>query len=137
MSEIHRICPHCGGDTPLNAQHCPACGQDTLAAPAEQRQLPVSVGQAMLPVAMSVAGFALRAGWKLLQSRMAQDAARAAIQAAGRRAQPPARQPAQPPAAPTPEQPKRTVRIRSTWSVGDGKGNWRHGREDHIIEYDE
>lgn len=136
MSDVQRICPHCGGDTPLNAQHCPQCGEDTLSPPAERRPLPVSVGQAMLPVAMSVAGFALRAGWKLIQSRLAQDAAKAAIQSAAQsakqRAQPPAKQ-----TSAAPDRPKRTVRIRSAWSVGDGRGNWQHGREEHVIEYDD
>jgi len=137
MSEVRRICPHCGADTPLNAQHCPACGQDTTAGlPAQHQQLPVAVGKAMLPVAVSLAGFALRAGWKLLQSRLAQDAAKAAIQTVAQRAQPPAPRPQAPPVVQD-QRPKRTVRIRSSWAVGDGRGNWQQGQEEHVIEFDE
>jgi len=142
MSEVHRICPNCGGDTPMNAQHCPACGQDTTSGQvtAQRQQLPVAVGKAILPVAISVAGFALRAGWKLLQSRLAQDAAKTAIQTVTQRAQPPAPRPQAPPVAgdQQPQRtPKHTIRIRSTWAVGDGQGNWRQGKEEHVIEFDE
>ena len=138
MNEVHRICPNCGGNTPINARHCPACGQDTVSGqmPIQRQNLPVAVGKAMLPVAVSVAGFALRAGWKLLQSRMAQDAAKAAIQTVSQRAQSPAPRPQSPPVV-ADQSPKRTVRIRSTWAVGDGRGNWKQGQEEHVIEFDE
>ncbi len=138
MSEVYRICPNCGGNTPINAQHCPACGQDTISGqmPIQRQNLPVAVGKAMLPVAVSVAGFALRAGWKLLQSRLAQDAAKAAIQTVTQRAQPPAPRPQSTPVA-ADQSPKRTVRIRSSWAVGDGRGNWQQGQEEHVIEFDE
>ncbi len=138
MSEVYRICPNCGGNTPINAQHCPACGQDTISGqmPIQRQNLPVAVGKAMLPVAVSVAGFALRAGWKLLQSRLAQDAAKAAIQTVTQRSQPPAPQAQAAPVAQD-QRPKRTVHIRSSWAVGDGRGNWQQGQEDHVIEFDE
>jgi hypothetical protein len=33
--------------------------------------------------------------------------------------------------------PRRVIRIRSSWAVGDGRGNWRQGASDHTIEINE
>jgi hypothetical protein len=32
---------------------------------------------------------------------------------------------------------RRSIRIRSTWAVGDARGVWRQGATEHIIEIDE
>ena len=107
-----------------------------------QSNLPVLIGKAALPVLAGVASLALRMGWKLIRSRMAQDAlhygARKAASAIMNAAKAP---PAAPLAArPTTEvtgKSKRTVRIRSTWVVGDANGVRQQGASDHTIEFED
>jgi hypothetical protein len=125
MSEITRICARCGQPGPLEARHCPHCGHDAEAgvpAPLNQRNLPILIGRAALPVLAGAASLAIRAGWQLLQKRLAQ----------------PLASPSQPPAtAPEQGRPRRTIRIRSAWAVGDARGMWRQGSSEHTIEIDE
>lgn len=127
MSQVQRICGECGGTNPVEARYCAHCGADSQAAlPAPRTSLPVAIGQAALPVLIGAAGLAMRAGWRLLQSKWARDLAQQAV--APRPAQPPATEPARP---------KRTLHIRSAWAVSDGQGNWRRGVSEHTIELDE
>ena len=85
------------------------------------------------PVLAGAASLALRAGWKLLQNRMAQATAQqAATQVINRTTTSPARRNESP--AP---RTKRTVRISSTWAVGDASGYWRQGKSEHVIEFDD
>ena len=134
MSDVQRICPECGGGSPMHAQHCPDCGYDSQSGLPMQRTntLPVTLSKAALPVLAGAAGLALRAGWRLLQGRMttaiAQQTADQAIQV--------------PPATRQPDEiqarrPRRTVRIRSTWAVGDARGAWQQGSSEHVIEFDD
>lgn len=106
-----------------------------------QQNLPMVIGKAALPVLAGVASLALRAGWKLLRSRLAQEAAQNAIQVgaskaatslvnAAKNAPAPATQ-----SDPVPKV-KRTIRIRSTWAVGDANGIRQQGSSDHTIEID-
>ena len=130
MSQVQRICPHCADATPLDAQYCPHCGYDTQAGlPMRQSNLPVALGKAALPVLAGAATLALRAGWKLLNSRLTQ---------------PPTLRQAQPPAIKSETRvsevvprSRRTVRIRSSWMVGDANGVWKQGTSEHIIDFDE
>ncbi len=100
------------------------------------------LGRAAVPVLVGAASVALRIGWKLLQSRWAQEAAERAVEAALQKAQ-------QAPAEPTQQSPDgrradvvesrsgRTVTIRSAWAVGDTNGVWRQGFSEHRIDLDE
>jgi hypothetical protein len=137
MSEIQRICVQCGQTNPLDARFCARCGYDTQGAlPAQRASLPAVVGRAALPVLVGAASLAVRAGWRLLQSRLAQPAPRAEVQL-------PATQQDQ--AIPLPSRSemstarpaRRSIRIRSTWAMGDANGVWRQGSSEHIIEIDE
>jgi hypothetical protein len=135
MSDVQRICPHCGGSSAMQMAHCPHCGHDLQAGvPMRQENtLPTALGRAALPVLAGAASIALRAGWKLLQSRMAEATLqRAATQAVDRTTTSPTRRDESP--AP---RVKRTVRIRSSWAVGDARGNWRQGSSEHVIEFDD
>ena len=129
MSDVQRICPQCGQGAPLNAQFCPHCGYDHDAAlPAPQNTLPATIGRAALPVLAGAATLALRGGWKLLNSWLAQNAA-----------QPP--QPRPESTVQREERPKgkarRTIHIRSSWTVGDSRGNWQQGSSEHHIDLDD
>ena len=139
MSKVSRICPQCGESTPLESRHCAHCGYDAQAGLPMQTQsnLPMTLGKAALPVLAGIASLALRAGWKLLRSRMAQDAinygaSKAATSIVNAAKNTPA------PATPNDNAPKikRTVRIRSTWAVGDANGIRQQGSSDHTIEFD-
>lgn len=129
MSTVHRICPICGKDTPLDARHCPHCGHDTQSdLPVPQgASLPMVVGKAALPVLVGVGTLAVRMVWKLLCSRWELPVAKTAPFS------PPARidQPSQPVRS------QRTIRIRSSWAVGDANGVLRQGQVEHVIEIDE
>ena len=135
MSEVQRICPHCGEAGPLAARYCPHCGADSQAAlPAPQSNFPLALTKAALPILAGAASLALRAAWKLLQSRMTATVTDQALHSlrTTRNAQPPA------PTAPVSAQrPHRTIRIRSAWSVTDGNGVRRSGVSEHQIEIDE
>jgi hypothetical protein len=134
MSEINRICPQCGGKVSLQTRYCGECGHDTSTGlPVQRTNLPVQIGKAALPVVVGLAGLALRSGWKLLQTQLAQ-----ASQPTLPAQQPPMRQQ---PMERTPTQParrgQRIIRIRSSWVIGDARGDWKQGNEEHIIEIDE
>ncbi len=139
MSEIQRICPQCGKSSALDAQFCAHCGYDTQAGlPAPRQMLPVTIGKAALPILAGVASLAIRAGWKLLQNYMAQ-------QAANNRMTVPKASPATPQTtqlaarneAPTARRPRRTIHIRSSWAVGDGNGLWQRGTSEQTIEIED
>lgn len=124
MGDVFRICPECSADIPLQARHCPTCGSDSQAnQPIRQLRLPATVSGALLPVAAGLAGLALRAGWKLLQSQWLRTTVQNALTT--------------PPPAPTSPTPTattgRTIRIRSSWVVREADGSVRQGQEDHTI----
>jgi hypothetical protein len=135
MSEVQRICAQCGEAGPLAARYCPHCGADSQAAlPAPRSTLPLALTKAALPILAGAASLALRAAWKLLQSRMSATVTEQAVQSlrTARSAQPPA------PLAQAPvHRPHRTIRIRSAWAVTDGNGVRRSGVSEHQIEIDD
>lgn len=141
MSQVHRVCPDCSKNMSLDARHCPACGYDTQAGlPAPSRNLPATFTRAALPVLAGAATFALRAGWRLLQSRLAQQAAQRAIDVVipqTPRAAPAAETQIQATQPPPATHPRRTIRIRSSWAVGDANGVWQQGTSEHTIEIDD
>ncbi|MFN8444291.1 MAG: hypothetical protein U0175_26145 [Caldilineaceae bacterium] len=102
-----------------------------------QNNLPMVIGKAALPVLAGVASLALRAGWKLLRSRMAQDAIHVgASKAATSLVNAAKNAPAPTTKTDTVPKAKRTIRIRSTWAVGDANGIRQQGSSDHTIEID-
>jgi hypothetical protein len=133
MGEIQRICIQCGHGNSIEARYCAKCGFDSQSnLPAPRANLPAVIGQAALPVLIGVGGWAMRAGWRLLQQRLTQ--AVTPVQSA-----PPAPTgPAAPtlPAVPV-QRVKRTIRIRSSWAVNQGDGVWRQGMSDQTIELDD
>lgn len=134
MSEVQRICPHCGEAGPLPARYCPHCGADSQSAlPAPQSNFPLALTKAALPILAGAASLALRAAWKLLQSRMAANVTEQAIHSlrTARNTQSSA------PITSPDQRPHRTIRIRSVWSVTDGNGVRRSGVSEHQIEMDE
>lgn len=134
MSDVTRVCSQCGGKVALDSRFCGRCGYDTSAGlPVQQRNLPAQIATAALPVAAGLAGWAVRAGWKLLRARLEEMAKNPPAVVS------PRQQPAPRPTAPPQEssRPRRTIRIRSTWAVGDGKGVWRQGAEEHIIDIED
>ena len=71
MSDVSRVCSQCGGKVAIDSRFCGRCGYDTTAGlPIEQRNLPAQIASAALPVAAGLAGWAVRAGWKLLRNRL-------------------------------------------------------------------
>lgn len=130
MSNVQRMCVQCGEGNPVESRYCARCGYDSQSAlPATRASLPAVIGRAAVPVLIGAASLAMRAGWKLLQSRLTQ-----------------------PPAPPMPNVPpvpqtrndaastrhaKRTIHIRSAWSVNNGNGVWQQGTSEHTIELDE
>jgi len=136
MSDVSRVCAQCGGKVALDSRFCGGCGYDTAAGlPVAQRSnVPAQIASVALPVAASLAGWAVRAGWKLLRSRLEEMAQNPPALAAQRPAPVPRS------TAPAPEKDgraKRTIHIRSTWAVGDAKGVWRQEAEEHIIDIEE
>lgn len=132
MSEIQRICAQCGKSSALDARYCPHCGYDTQAGlPAPRNTLPANIGKAALPILAGVASLALRAGWKLLQSRLAEATANNAL------IKPQPMQPTPRNDPQTTRRPRRIIRIRSSWAMGDASGIWRQGSSEHTIELDE
>jgi ribosomal protein L40E len=136
MSEVQRVCMQCGAGNPVEARYCAHCGYDTQAAlPAPRASLPVVIGRAALPVLVGAASLAVRAGWKLLQNRLAQAPIKAAVNV------PPAqpRHVPQNPPAPVPRtdivmprRARRTIHIRSSWAVTTGNGVWQQGHSESI-----
>ena len=132
MAQVHRICASCGRDVPLEAQYCPHCGNDSRTGlPMRQASnLPMVVTKAALPVLATAGTLAARLVWRLLRARLQQTTSLAL------RRQPEA------PLAPDEEKPitartKRTLRIRTTWAVGDAQGLQRQGYTDQTIEFDD
>jgi hypothetical protein len=115
MTQITQICPQCGDSFVLDARYCTHCGHDT-ALPAGQKLLPTLLGQAALPMLVGAASLAVSAGWQLLRHLLSR--------------------PASPPLASAPPRPRTTIRIRTSWVVGDASGNWRKGHSDQTIEID-
>ncbi len=133
MGNVQRICEQCGEGGPLEARYCPHCGNDNQATlPTPTRNLPMVIGKAALPLLAGAASLALRAGWKFLQHRLATAATTAPLPLAQTTPAPPAQQPAGPTT-----RPRRTVRIRSTWAVGDANGVWQQGTSDQTIEIED
>ena len=127
MSDVSKICPHCGGSNALDTRYCAHCGYDTQSAlPAVQYNLPVVLGKAAVPVLAGAVGLAVSIGWKLLQGVLNQTA-RPPINVARREST------AIQPAAQTP---RRTIHIRTAWAIGDSSGNWRRGESEQTIEID-
>ena len=136
MSNVQRVCEHCGEGSPVESRYCARCGFDSQAAlPVPRSSLPEVIGRAALPVLVGAAGLAVRVGWKLLQNRLTQ---------LNRPPMPTSQQPIPPqPIIPIPRselaQPrsaKRSIHIRSSWSVNNGSG-WQQGTSEHRIEIDE
>jgi hypothetical protein len=131
MSEITRICAQCGQSSPLEARYCPHCGFDAQAGVPTSlagRQLPAVIGRAAWPVLAGAGALVMRAAWKFLQHQLAQPFVRPPA---------PTRQPPAP-ATPAPaRRPRRVIRIRSSWAVGDANGVWRQGSSDQTIEIEE
>lgn len=139
MSKIERVCGQCGGGNPVEARFCAHCGADTQAMlPAPRSNLPMVIGRAALPVLVGAASIAVRAGWKLLQNRLAQ----ATVSV------PPVQQSAPQHPVPQPRtelatelatvrRPKRTVHIRSSWAINNGNGVWQQGHSEHTIEMED
>lgn len=125
MSEVFRVCPNCGGDVALSARHCGACGYNTQEGYAldQRNSLPAMVAKVGLPVALGLAGLALRAGLRLLRNQLPTLAENA--------------RPSRPPAQTRRSGGGRSVHIRSKWAVGDSSGVWQRGEEERIIEIDE
>lgn len=131
MSTVHRICPSCGKNSPMEARHCPHCGYDTQAGlpVPQEKNLPAVVGKAALPMIVTAGTLAARMMWKLFRDR-----ATTALTASP--AQPVTRaEPA--PAAVSQGRRKSTIHIRSSWAVGDARGVWRQGQTEHHIEIEE
>ncbi len=123
MSDITRICPQCGGSFPLEARHCSHCGYDTEAVlPVVQNNLPALVGKVAAPVLIGAASLAVSLGWKLLQGVF-------------RQPEKPDTQPIQVRTSSAIQpQPRMTIRITTSWAVGDSSGAWRQGHSEQTIE---
>ncbi|MYC94505.1 MAG: hypothetical protein F4X14_05990 [Caldilineaceae bacterium SB0661_bin_32] len=126
MSEVFRVCPNCGQNVAMAARHCGECGYNAQGGyPLEGRNtLPEVVAKVGLPVAAGLAGLALRAGLQLLQKQLPALAGGALSRSA-------------PPTQSRKGQGRRSIHIRSKWSVGDRNGVWRSGEEEHTIEVDD
>ncbi len=136
MAQVHRICPQCGNNVRLEDRFCPHCGFDTRQElPATRSNVPATLGRAALPVAAGLAGLVVRVGWRLLRGYLANP---------GKSAPAPSHSTAltrknasQPAPLERPRRPRRTIRIRSTWAIGDANGIWRQGSQEHIIEIED
>lgn len=136
MSNVQRVCVQCGQGNPVESRFCAHCGYDSQSSlPAPRSNLPAVIGRAALPVLVGAASLVVRAGWKLLQSRLTQPAAplMPTIQ------QPTIPQPiSQPRTDVTPSRrAKRTIHIRSAWAVNNGNGVWQQGTSEQTIELDD
>jgi hypothetical protein len=131
MAEVNRICPACGKNSPMDAQHCPHCGVDTSAGvPMRQGALlPASVTRAALPVVVTAGTLAVRFLWKLIRQQLFSPAPPLATSTRN---------------VPQPTQQEvpacrngRSIRIRTAWAVGDVNGIQRQGYSDQQIDFDE
>lgn len=130
MSNVTRICPHCGFGNGMEDRYCAQCGGDTQGnLPATQgTSLPAVIGKAALPVLVGAASLALSAGWKLLQSALSKPTPQAPPQAAIQ---------VKTPAPLAPRLPRMTVTVRTSWAVGDSSGRWEKGQSEQTIEFGE
>lgn len=136
MTNVQRICAQCGASGSLDSRYCAQCGYDSQGQlPAPPQNLSLAIGKAAMPLLLGVTSLALRMGWKLLQSRWAQETAQRAVGTALNKAQPAAPPVVQPSGSPA--RTRRTIHIRSSWAVGDANGTWRQGHSEHHIELDE
>jgi hypothetical protein len=131
METVYRVCPECGKNAPIEAQYCPHCGTDTSSGlPVRQASnLPVVVGKAALPVLATVGTLLVRTLWKMLRQRPGVFGAVIrpdATSAISPTQQPPTRNPRGP-----------SVRIRTSWAVGDASGIRQQGFTEHEIHFDE
>lgn len=123
MTEVSRICPQCGNHFPLEARHCSHCGYDMEAVlPAPQSMLPALVGKVAAPLLVGAASLATSVGWRLLQTFLSRPA---------KLSGPPIPQRTD---APVRSQGRMTIRITTSWAVGDSNGNWRKGHSEQTIE---
>lgn len=143
MSTVYRVCPKCGNRTDeIAIRFCPACGADSDTELAlSESPLSIAASKAALPLLVGVTSFALRFGWKLLQSR-------ARISAPYHKANTVARVSSKQPKNERADvddahsisqpnrQPRRRIRIRSAWTAGDSDGNWQEGESEQIIDID-
>jgi hypothetical protein len=137
MSDVQRVCMQCGEGNPVDSRYCARCGYDSQSAlPAPRESLPVVIGRAALPVLVGAAGLAVRAGWKLLQHRLAQSAAVRVTNVSTPTASQPVAPQARSEVVPT-RRAKRTIHIRSSWAVNNGSGVWQQGHSEHRIELDD
>ena len=132
MSTIYRVCPECGEQSQLEAKHCAHCGfNHEGGVPALQKNLPLVMGKAALPLLAGALSLAARAGWKLLQGRIEQSAP----QARTPRNHAPVATTSDADSAPL--TPRKVIHIRSSWAIGDAAGTWRRGSSEHTIEIHE
>jgi ribosomal protein L40E len=138
MAEVHRICASCGKNTPLDARHCPHCGHDTVSGLPMKADsaLPAVMGKAALPVLATAGTLVARMVWRLVRERMLAVGSAPTAQAA-----PPAPVNRAPLAVERESQQAvrrgRSVRIRTSWAVGDANGLIRRGYTDQQIDFDE
>ena len=131
MSNVTRICPHCGFGNGMEDRYCAQCGGDTQASlPATTgANLPAVIGKAALPVLVGAASLALSAGWKLLQG---------ALSKASTPAQAQPQRPVPVKSAPlVPTRGRMSITIRTSWAVGDSSGRWEKGQSEQTIEFGE
>lgn len=156
MGNVQRICKRCGVSGPLEARYCPHCGYDSQASdglgmtnqsqpPMNMKKIRAEIGKVALPILAGAASLALRAGWKVLQDRLANTSPEDAAAALRNLTKPQSTQQSRSTEPPTQRprtnvstaKPRRTVHIRSSWAVGDSNGNWRRGTSEHTLEFDD
>ena len=144
MGNVQRICEKCGAGGPLEARYCPNCGHDNqlpegqAELPIPAKNLPMLIGKAALPLLAGAASLLVRAGWRLLQDRLAHTTPEEAASVLRKMANAESTQSLAKRQTDAPVQKKRrTVHIRSSWAVGDAHGNWQRGSSEHTIEFDE
>ncbi len=163
MAKLSRVCPHCGEQGELESAFCASCGEsnspDTAQRSANRSidesdkvgSLPIQLRKAALPLLAGAAGLIVQVGWRLLQSKTARDvalnAANSALQSRVQTHMAKGHAPIEPSAATHPvsrqsgsvvaRRQGRTIRIRSSWAVGDASGVLRQGQSEHTIEIDD
>jgi len=136
MSSVTRLCSRCSYGNPLETQFCGRCGADMQASHlpvARDNNLPALIRSAAMPVLAGITTLAVSAGIRLVQGLMRQALA-AATQTAPASTALQRNAPAE--VVPVARR-NRTIRIRSSWAVTDGQGNFRQGQSEHVIDLDE
>lgn len=99
----------------------------------QSSNLPMVVTRAALPVLATAGTLAARLLWKLVRDRILPSATLTV------RTEPPAplalRE--EQPLAPPSQRSRRSIRIRTSWAVGDANGVQRQGYTDQTIEFDD